>query len=370
MSFRKVQAPQIRRILLTMGLLLLIVLFLGNLLARRLLIFSPRDLIVDMNAAFTQTTDTDHSLAVFAQRVDIGGDVEGYGVFGARAVRVSGSIAQDATLLGSEVTFEGDAQRGAVLAGAVVRISGTLNGETVVLADELIIAANTRAPQGIIACVTQIDNRADVTLLPCNDNAGQAILNRAGTQLASVWLVSTWRGMLVELPATGASVPLVLIVSVMAVAALLVVIFPQTVQTVDSAVRLHPLRMTLTGGLVVLMLIGLGAGVVVLVAYAGALGLLFVPLYALLMLIFLVLLVMGWVTLTLTVGGWVWRRISAKMLPPVAAAVIGGSVLALFAFALSWLPLGALWVPLVFTGLGLAGLGASYTTRLGRRALL
>jgi hypothetical protein len=122
-------------------------------------------------------------------------------------------------------------------------------------------------------------------------------------------------------------------------AVLAVTLFPRRVSLMAEAVRRRPGRLSRMGLALGLLLLGLSAVYLVLLAAVPLLGLLLLPLPLLLSMAFLGLAAGGWITLAL-----VWN---ALLLLPY-----GG-----------WLALAALLV------CGVVGMGAAASTHLGARAL-
>jgi hypothetical protein len=203
---------------------------------------------------------------------------------------------------------------------------------------------------------------------PATEAAATKIFRQGWGQIASIGFVSVMSNTNLLGTALGI-LPLPFMLTVTLLAALCIVILPGPVNKMTVAVRLHPGRMAATGGLVTLMLIGLSAALLVVTAYAPLVGLLLVPVYLCVLVAYGILLMAGWITVMLAFGGWLVRRLSDAMIPPVLLVVIGGIVLSIGALVLHWLP-GGEWInSLLFVVMGLAGLGASYTTRFGRRTI-
>lgn len=367
MKMKPQEKLPMRKVLLGMGLILLVILFLGNLLARRLLIFSPEDLIFDAENDYTLTKNLDHSAAIFADTITMTGNIDGHGLFMARVVNVTGAIEDDLIVMGETINFNGTVSGNAVFVGESVRLQGTVANETVVFAEELIVDGDIDGT--LVACTGQVANNVDAILQDCNGDAAKIMLEQAGSKLASVWFVSLLQNQQAH-RAFNAVLPLSQILFMTGIAALLVAIFPQNLNTVANATRVNPGRMLLTGMFVSLLMIGITVACLVVLAYASLLGLILLPFYLILLVAFCIMLVMGWVTLLLTFGGWLANRISGRMMPPMVQSVLGGFVFTLIAYGLSWLPLSRGLTPLVFFALGLVGLGASYATRMGRRSVL
>lgn len=350
------------------GVALVLLVFVSSLIVRRLLVFTPDDLVVHTDQDFALEADADSGVAVFAESVQIDRDVVGHTVVAAETVTLSGRTAEDLTVMAETVDFSGQVNGSAVFMAEAVTLSGTIDGETVVIAERLTLGEGFRGV--VTACVEQdITGTYDAaTIRDCDRTASRGIVNRAGAQLASIGVIS-----LLNNPASGplgVLLPLPNVLFLTGLAALLVTIFPGAVRNIDTTVRANPRRMLATGGLVSLMAVGVTAAWVVLLAYLPFLGVIALPVYLLALLAFTVMLGAGWVTLALAVGEGIVRRVGGQSLPPLVVTVMGGLVLSALAYGLSWLPLGDLLGLAVFFLLGLAGLGAAYASRLGRYAVI
>ncbi|MEM6281255.1 MAG: hypothetical protein AAF787_03600 [Chloroflexota bacterium] len=358
--------PFKRWTLLGVGLALLAILFVGNLLARQLSVFSRDDLIVAAHQTYNISDDIDRSMAVFANDITLDADVDGYALLAAETIVINSSVENDLTAMAETITFDGQVAGDAVFMAEHVTLNGQINGEAVVLSTTLDVSNNFNG--AILACVEKLPETT-VTLLKCDHNATGGMVRRAGSQLASVGFVS-----LLNNPnaaqAFGVLLPLPVVLFLTGVAALLVTMLPRPIGTIEAAVRAIPGQMVITGGMIALMAVGITAAFILAAAYLPILALILSPFYLLGLLLFIALVISGWVTLAVLFGGWLARRISSRMFPPVVTTVMGGAALAVVAYAVSWLP-GGDWIVIAGAAvLELAGLGAAYATRMGRRSLV
>jgi hypothetical protein len=354
--------PTTAQILSGIGVLLLVTLLFGTLLARQLLIFTPKNMIFESDTNYTLTTDAADSLAIFANVITTQADIPGYALLAAETITVNGEVGRSLTGFAQRVIVNGSVGGDAVLVGEVVTVTGDVRGDAVVLAGELVL----EVPPGgeMTACAENIRNPAAARLSPCDANAARVILSRAGAQLANVWIIATITdpSLLRQLqPVLPIPAALVLV----GVGALVVVMLPAPVGRMASAVRAYPGRMFITGVLVALLMIGITVALLVIVTYIKLLGVVLMPLYLLVLLGFGLLLVGGWVSVALFVGEWVTRRSASTMIPPIVQIVIGGALLMAVALVLYVIPYGVLVNQVLFLGLGLSGLGASYITCFG-----
>ncbi len=358
-----------RRIFAGIGLVLVIIAVLGNLLARRLAVFSPDELIITNENPYTLDSALTENIAILAQgRINAVGPVEGSALLAAEQINIDSDIQQDLTAIGERVAFEGTVGNNAMFLAEQVSLDGTVRGRTVVVAERLSINGG-EFNDGLVVCVEQTANSAEVEILPCDRAAAQDVLRRAASQVASVGVIS-----LLNNPqafnAFNLLLPLPMGLVFAGIATLIVTIFPVRTNKMEAAVRTKPGQMLVTGVLLALMMVGLTALWLVLLAYIPPAAALMLPLYLLVAVGFVLLLTVGWVTLALALGGWITRRVSSQMIPPMVLTVFGGIVLAFAAFGISWLPLGDWLVSGAVLVLGWAGLGAAFATRLGQRSLV
>jgi predicted acyltransferase (DUF342 family) len=119
-----------RQILIGMGLILLVLLFTGNLLARRLLIFSADNMTFKAEADIVLSEDSNESLVVVAQSIVVEGDISEYAFLMADIVQVQGNIGQNLTLFANDIAFFGEVDGDALIVGETVRLDGAISGET------------------------------------------------------------------------------------------------------------------------------------------------------------------------------------------------------------------------------------------------
>jgi hypothetical protein len=150
------------------------------------------------------------------------------------------------------------------------------------------------------------------------------------------------------------------------VSALAVAAFPRQISYIEEAILTMPRRVGQAGLLAVLLVIGVTAGVVLLLGVVPPLGLITLPVFGLAALVLLGMTVSGWITVALIVGNWLLRRMS-RGLPPLITVAIGSIVLFAIWHMLALLPFGVLIVLAAMAVLGTVGLGAVVATRLGTR---
>ena len=124
-----------RRILLGIGISLAIILILGTILARRLLIFAPDNLIFTNDATYQLSESRTENTAIFGRAVELKDSslIDGHTMILADSVDAAGTIIQDLNILAERVHFSGQVEGNAVFfAEAVEMNGGAVTGETVV----------------------------------------------------------------------------------------------------------------------------------------------------------------------------------------------------------------------------------------------
>ncbi len=348
-------AKQRRPVAIISGVLLLVVLagwFIGRAaptLERETVIFTEN---------YSRDDPVANDIAVFADTIDLDTDVDGEALLVGEIVRVEGTFDGQLTVLGDVLEFEGRVADDFVILATAATLNGSVDGDVIVLAEKLSLADDLRVAGDLIVCTEIVEGEADIT--PCDGASVRRALGGAGE---AVGLVALRSGAPIAL-----AVQLPTLLMFTGIAVLVVVVFPGPIRNIENAVRANPRRMPQIGGLVFLLLVGVTAAFITVLAAVPPVGLILVPIYLGVLLIFGVLQLAGWVTLALLFGNWLVRRVTSRMLPPLVTTALGGLVLALLAFGLVLLPLGPLLSFLVFTVLGLAGLGGAYSTRLGLRS--
>ena len=354
-----------RNLLIVLVLALALVIALGTILARRLLIFSPDDLVFQGDNAYALDTSIEDSLAVFANDATLDADVDGHVFVGAvENIELNGGVGDSVTAFAEDIVLNGDIDGDALFAGVNVEINGEINGDTVVFAER--VQVNTTLTGTLTACATEIEWTPGTTVLPCDRSAARTLLNRAGSRLAGVWLAARLNGP-PRLSDIRPMMPLPPGLLMAALGALIVVAIPRHIDRMTLAVRTHPWRMALIGALVTLLLIGLTAAMLMALSLVSIAGMMLLPIYLLVAMAFWLMFTGGWVVTSLLVGRWIVRKITDAMIPPVVSVAVGGMVLSMGALVLNLLPRGDIITPIGMFIAGLCGLGASYTTRLGMR---
>lgn len=314
----------------------------------------------------------DEPLVVLADTVNINNDSHVAGntaLVGRSAVTVDGRINGDLTALGSTLAINRNSRvsGNAALMGNVVTVAGDVDGQLMVMADRLVVEPGARLNGEIVACVSAMDGReylSESQIRRCSENEALATF---------VPLQALRDGVSPDLFARGfpAGLPFTLLASILlaGLAALAVTLFPEQIGHLQTAVRAIPRSLAGIGCLTFLLVIGIGAGLVLVLAIVPPLGLLLLPLALLIGLVLVGMIVAGWIALALVLGDWLMRRMTGSPLPPLVDAAVGSLALLVVSNLLAVVPFGALAVLLAVAVLGAVGLGAAVTTRMGTRPL-
>jgi hypothetical protein len=151
-------------------------------------------------------------------------------------------------------------------------------------------------------------------------------------------------------------------------AILAVVVFPRQISHIEEAIQLHAPRLGGIGLLLFLFAIGVTFAVAVVVSIIPPLAIILVPLYLVAALIFLGMMLAGWITITLLCGQLLLRRFNLK-LPPLVMVVVGNIALAIVWHVLMLIPFLQPLAGLLVIALVAVGLGATAVTRLGTRPM-
>jgi hypothetical protein len=358
-------APSNRNLILGFLAAIVLVVLLTAVLARRLLIFSPDDLVFQRESVYVLDADIADSLAVFSNEADVRAGVNGHLLVAAMDATLGGDVRETLTVFAKNISFEGSVGGDTLLVGGNVRINGEVNGEVMVFAESLTIDSDNLGR--ITACVEMLEAPTDLTVQPCDRAAANTLLNRAGTRLAGVWVAARLGGG-PTFANFGPAIPLPPGLMLAGLGALAVIAFPHHINRITLAALANPRRMGLVGALVVLMMIGLGAAQLVVLSVSTLGGFVLLPFLMLVAVAFWVLFLAGWSVTALLLGRWIAARVTDSMIPPLVLTALGGITLVLLALLLHLVPVvGKVLAPVAILGVGIVGLGASYTTHLGTR---
>jgi hypothetical protein len=152
-------------------------------------------------------------------------------------------------------------------------------------------------------------------------------------------------------------------------AGLAVIVFPRQIGRLEDALRRAPRRLTLVGFGALLVVAAVTALWLMLLAGLPPIGILLMPVYGIGLAVFGVFTLLGWITLSLLVGDFLLRRVLRFPLPPLLEVMTGTLILLALGFGISLIPFGNIAVLPIVIVLTSAGVGAAFSTRLGRRPL-
>ena len=358
-----------RRVLVLLGVAIVSVIALSNVLLRYVV---PSEWINSDNIALGETLAVNETvnddLVLVGNQLDLQADavVQGDAALVGAAITVMGQVEGDLTVLGESVTLDSSAHiRGdALFLVSEAVIAGQVDGELNIRSEQITILEDARIDGLIYACGGSItDNRINPAGLGnCNDSELTSLLEplQSISGLNQEWLafefVKAIFSLLVTLGLSGLAV-------------LAVVIFPRQISHIEEAVSANPQRVGLTGFMVILLLVGISFAFAVLLAAAPLLGMIVLPVYLLIALIFLGMALSGWITMSLVVGDLLTSRVIKTPLPPLIIAVVGNIVLVLISNVLLLNPIGQALGLIVMLGVVSAGLGGTLITRLGTRPI-
>lgn len=150
-------------------------------------------------------------------------------------------------------------------------------------------------------------------------------------------------------------------------AGLAVVVFPRSIGRMEDAVRHDGRKVAVLGFGVLLLAGGITAVWLLLVATIPPLGVVLIPVFGIAVFALVVLIVSGWITLSLLIGDVLMRVVFRMALPALVEAVAGMALLTAVLYGVSLIPFGVFAALPILVALTSVGLGAAVSTRLGRR---
>ncbi len=353
-----------RRKLVILGVFVVVLITLGSWVGRQIFARSLVDsehIIFTPNDTYRAAAPVDKPLVVIADEVQFDADsqIPGDSAFMGDVVNVAGQVNGDITLMGDNVTVSAHVNGDASLIGDQVLVDGQVDGDLTIISEHLTIAQSAAIGGKIVACVDSLtDARPDGHVEPCSDAETWNALNATLSFDEALW---NGGFSALALLATGFTSLVLTGVSALAVAA-----FPRQISYIEEAILTMPRRVGQAGLLASLLAVGVTVGVIVLLAVVPPLGLVALPMFGLAALMFLGMTVSGWITVALIVGTWLLRRVS-RGLPPLITVAVGSLALFIVWHVVGLLPFGILLVLLAMAALGMLGLGAVVSTRLGTR---
>lgn len=264
-------------------------------------------------------------------------------------VIAEGSVARSQVVaLGRDLSVAGVAQSDVAAINGSVRLTGRVEGDVIVLGGDALLAEGAVVEGDVFVLGGRLESHQGARI------DGRAV---SYPSVNSAWLT------LLEGPSLGLSAlspvvlgaKLALLASWLALALLLFATSGRGVMSTSDAATMEPLRCFLVGltGVVTLTLTALFFS-------AFASGVVGLPLLVLVMLTALLLKLWGMVAVFHALGRWVARVVFRRLMLPLNCAVLGLVVLG----GLKFVPWVGTWV---WTAATLIGVGASLTTKFGRR---
>lgn len=283
------------------------------------------------------------------------------------SITIEGAVEGDLTLVGDTLTLTENSHinSDASLMGSTITLGGLIEGDVRVTGETLNILPGTRISGELISCAETVANTGDVALVACNEAQKfapfEALVSlRNGTPQLEAAHFSASSSLLVlllgSLALTGFST-------------LAVTVFPRQISHIEEAMRTRPRSLVGAGFATFLLIFGLGAALVFVLAVIPAIGLLILPIYALLGIALAILVIAGMVTLSMVLGDWLVRRLMRAVAPPLITAAVGSLVLSSVLSVMALLPFGFLISLTLVGAVSSVGVGASLLTRLGTRPL-
>lgn len=351
-------------------LLVVAALFVAAALARPAL---PRGPFIDTDNISVQERYTldgavDDSLFIMARTIVLepGSSVSGDAAFVGDTITINGAVAGDLTAAAGELILgpASDITGDLIFIGSNATLDGHVGGDLTISGARLTVHPGARIGGEFAACVETIgDGRSSpAPIAPCGDLGDLDALRAFGPAIS--------------LPATsGAGTVALAALSVVVVSLLLsglatlaVTLFPLQISRIEDALRARPRGQIVNGLMILLLLIGFGAGFVVLLAAIPPVGMLLIPVLFIFGVAFAVVVLAGLVTLAIVLGDWLLSRTAHGHWPPLVAAAVGSLALSLLLHLPILFPGGALVSLAGLAVLSAVAAGAALSTRFGTRS--
>jgi hypothetical protein len=332
--------------------------------------FRPENRLTLTSDYLLNDTITD-DLVVMAGNIALDSEshVQGDASLIADTITIDGTIDGDLITLGDKLSLlAGSHIVGNVsLIGSDITLGGRIDGNVHISSDQLTVLPDAEISGTINPCAaTIIDSRANaLPSTPCEQRAF-ALFDMLVTlrQPMNTLNAAQW--------AAPGSALLTLVLGSLVLAGfstLAVAMFPRQISRIEEAIRLRPRGLFGAGFAVFLLVFGLSAALIVVLAILPPVGLLLLPVYALAGLAGLALFTAGLVTLSLVIGDWIARRVSKGSQPPLITASLGSLVLSLLLAFLALAPFGFAFGLVALLAISSVGVGAALFTRMGTRSL-
>ena len=325
--------------------------------------------------------DMPESLFLVARTAQLGSEssVTGDAALVGGTITVNGHIDGDLTLIGGTLVLgdTGSVGGGLHVFGGNAHINGEVAGPVEVSGDTLVIGETATIDSGLSSCSGNVTDERTVPglIMPCEGGGGPLPPVIDG----SVAPDQLPPGALPFDAPEDANSPTPLSLSVLSslatsmllcgLAALAVTVFPGQISHIEEALRGRPRNQILTGVMVFLAMIAVGTATVVLLASVPPLGLLLLPVFLILCLLFIGTVLAGMITLSIVFGGWLLKRVSRAEWPPLVQAATGSVVLSLLLHVPALIPSGWFVTLIAAAALSIVAVGAALSTRMGTRPM-
>jgi cytoskeletal protein CcmA (bactofilin family) len=312
------------------------------------------------------------ALFVVAQTITLTGDshVTGDAALVGSSVTVDGQIDGDLTVTGGQLTLGPQSVvRGDLLViGSGATINGRVDGDLAVTGGKLTMSPDAQVKGEMLACVQNVDSTGTIP----------ASLSRCGDANVSAFadLLRLFRGHSLPVEASASDFTVVGLLSsafislvLCGLAALAVTLFPRQISHIEEAIRVTPRHLIVHGLMTFLFIVGVGSGFIVLLAAVPPLGIALLPVLFICVVLFLGMVLAGFITLTIVFGEWLLRRATLTAGPPIVTAAVGSVTLTLLLHLIAFIPYGALVSLLILAFLSAFAVGAALSTRMGTRPM-
>ena len=326
---------------------------------------------VILEQSYTLNSTVSDGLVVLADEVTLGVDsqVTGDVALLSSSMQIDGRIDGDLTILGDQVTIGPTAHitGNATLLVDQADVAGTIGGHLDARADALTLREAAQVEGSIYACADQLTSQH--AYLDCNESDlfssthTLEALRDPNFVLPLLNITISGAALVVMFSALGS-------LALSGLSILAVVIFPRQISHIEEAIRTQPRNLGGTGLMIIMLAIGITAALAFVVGSVPPLGIILVPIYLLVALLFFGMVLTGWITITLITGDVLLRRLGrVSVLPPLIIAAVGNVSLLLVWNLLALNDFGRICGTLVLIVLGSVGLGAAFITRMGTRPL-
>lgn len=283
-------------------------------------------------------------------------------------ITIGGLVEGDLTTLSDSLHLEAGSrvEGNAALTGDSVLLAGQVNGDVQVTADSLTVEPGAAVSGMITPCVETFTGSDTLTVTACNGKRQFAPFDTL-IGLRNHTLVLD--GMQLAAPGSALLLLVLSALTMVGFSTLSVTMFPRQISHIEEAIRSRPRSLVGAGFATFLLIIGLCAALVMLLALLPPLGLLLLPIYFVLGLVLLVLVIAGMVTLSLVLGDWLMTRFGRATAPPLITVTVGSLALSAVLALIVLLPFGFLIGAGALALVSSVGVGAALFTRLGTRPL-